>query len=124
PDPDGRRRPAGRPREIPRLAFDDDRPGAVRDGTGRPRLLRLPRQRLRQVQRGLPSPRLRLRCHPPRRRIVTGTSSEHPRQVTSSREKLTLSGCKITRADLLQHQPQALTPATGELEPRAVATLE
>src|SRR6202034_2494492 len=40
-DPDGGRRPAGGAGEVPRLTCDDDRPSVVRDGTGRPRLLRL-----------------------------------------------------------------------------------
>ncbi len=41
-DADDRRRAAGRQGEVPRLAPDDDRPGAAGDGAGRARLLRLP----------------------------------------------------------------------------------
>ena len=44
PDHGDRRRPAGGPREDPRRRPDDPRPGALRDGAGRPRLLPVRRQ--------------------------------------------------------------------------------
>ena len=46
-DPDGGRWPARRPAEVARRPADDDRPGAVRDGAGRARLLPVPRHRER-----------------------------------------------------------------------------
>jgi ribosomal subunit interface protein len=50
---------------------DDPRPGAVRDGAGRPRLLPVRGQGQRASVRGLPSPWLRLRGHLTRRDVTT-----------------------------------------------------
>ena len=61
----GRRRPHGGAREDARRDPDDAGPGAVRDGTRRPRLLPLRGQGLRPAGGGLPAPRVRLRRHPP-----------------------------------------------------------
>ena len=53
------------PVAVAEPATEDDRPGAVRDGTRRARLLSVRRLRHRPGERGLPSPRLRLRRDPP-----------------------------------------------------------
>src|SRR5205814_8440929 len=55
---EGRRRAARDPPEGAYRGADDDRPGTVRDGTGRPRLLPVPRQGVRLFQRRLPAARL------------------------------------------------------------------
>ncbi len=69
-DPDGGRGSPDRQGEVPCLAPDDHRSGAFRDGTRRPRLLRVPRQPVRQVQRGLPPLRVRLWRNPPGRGVT------------------------------------------------------
>ena len=56
-----RRRAARGPREVPPGEPDDARPGALRDGAGRPRLLPVRRQGERAPVGRLPPPRLRLR---------------------------------------------------------------
>lgn len=52
-------------REDPRGRPDDARPGALRDGAGRARLLSLRRLRNEGTQCRLPAARVRLRRHPP-----------------------------------------------------------
>ena len=68
-----RRRSAGGAREDPPGHPDDARPGALRDGAGRPRLLPVRRQGERAALGGLPPPRLRLR------RDLAGPAAERRR---------------------------------------------
>ncbi len=80
-----RRRPAGRPREDPPGQPDDARPGALRDGAGRPRLLPVRGQGERAALGRLPPSRLRLRRHLARRRPEPAGRTSPPQGVPGGR---------------------------------------
>ena len=67
---------------------DARRPGALRDGAGRPRLLPLPLRRHRPADGRLPPARLRLRPDPPRFPGRSRGTAPRPRDRRCSRERL------------------------------------
>src|SRR5207248_1237787 len=64
PHPDGGRRPGRGQGEVPCGRAGQRRPGAVRDGTGRARLLPVPGRAVRPAERRLPPARLPVRADP------------------------------------------------------------
>ena len=79
-----RRRSAGRAREDPPRQPDDARPGALRDGAGRARLLPVRRQGERAALGRLPPSRLRLRRDLARRDLSRSSPAVTPSGVPGS----------------------------------------